>query len=63
MRDCNRLTLDNGFPPSLSLCIILASPTLTVVCQEADLVVVEKAPWGIYSSKSSQLPLLPPRSA
>ncbi len=64
MRNClsslASLALDSGFPPLLSPFTILVTPSSIVLCQEADLVVVVKAPQGIYSSKSLQLYPLPP---
>lgn len=43
-----KLALDNGFAALPSLFTILVTPSPNVVCKEADLVVVVKAPRGIY---------------
>lgn len=47
MSDCpSRLALVTGFHPLLAAFTILITPSHIVVCQEADLVVVVKAPRG-----------------
>lgn len=60
MRDFSQVSHDNGFSPLLSPFTIVVTPPPIVLCQEAELVVVVKAPLGIYCSNSSQLYPLPP---